>query len=135
MKVVLVFMDCFKEVTRCSKEVVRVFQGRFKKVSRAFQTIFKGVTWNFQGCIQSVSKVFQKCFKSVSKSVSKVFQQNVQGVSRSLMLHGTHRSYLSRRRACFISTWMCDHLNVILQIITMSVNQVWALQCQYLAGS
>jgi len=47
----------------------------------------------FQGCVmifKGVSRVFQGSFKKTFK----VFQ-------KSFMLHGTHRSFPSRRRACF----------------------------------
>ena len=41
---------------------------------------------DFQGCFQSVSGKFQEKFEGVS--------------IKSFMLHGTHRSFPSRRRAC-----------------------------------
>ena len=41
---------------------------------------------DFQWCFQSVSDKFQEKFEGVSK--------------KSFMLHGTHRSFPSRRRAC-----------------------------------
>ena len=47
-------------------------------------------------CFEGVLRVFQGCFKGVSRDF-KVFQ-------KSLMLHGTHRSFPSRRRACFVNS-------------------------------
>ena len=60
-----------------------MFHESFKEVevSRIFH--------DFQGCSGSVSKVFQESFMKTFR----VFQ-------KSLMLHGTHRSFPSRRRAC-----------------------------------
>ena len=66
----------FKNVSR----VFHDFQGCFKKVSMGFQEICLDVTWKFYG----VSTKFQEIFR--------VFQ-------KSFMLHGTHRSFPSRRRA------------------------------------
>ena len=43
---------------------------------------------------------FQGCFEEIFKGVSRKFQDKFQGVSKRFMLHGTHRSFPSRRRAC-----------------------------------
>ena len=51
--------------------------------------MFQG-SLKFQGCFEGVLRVFQGSFKKTFK----VFQ-------KSFMLHGTHRSFPSRRRACF----------------------------------
>ena len=54
-----------------------------EEVSRMFQwcfMIFKGVSRVFHGSFKKTFKVFQKNF----------------------ILHGTHRSFPSRRRACFV---------------------------------
>ena len=61
-----------------------MFQGSQKGVSRTFQESFKGVSRKFEGCFM--------IFKGISR-VSRKFQE-------SFMLHGTHRSFPSRRRAC-----------------------------------
>ena len=77
-----------------------------------FKECLKGVIRDFQGCLASVSRVLQECFKDVSgkfkdkfSGVSKMFQALLrvfQGCSafESLLLHATHHSYPSRRRAC-----------------------------------
>ena len=75
-----------KEFSGCFKEVSRVFDESFmeEEVSRMFQgcfIFFKGVSRVFQGSFKTTFKVFQKSF----------------------MLHGTHCSFPSRRRACFSS--------------------------------
>ena len=71
----------------CFKEVSRMFLGHFKGLSS-----FKGVLWKFhgRGSFKGVSRVFQESFKKTFKVFLK-----------SSMLHGTHRSFPSRRRACF----------------------------------
>ena len=77
-----------------------VFQGSFKGVSRKFhgRGSFKDasrVFYDFQGCFQSVSRKFQKSF----------------------MLHGTHRSFPSRRRACSVQYSKCYYIVLLnLQI-------------------
>ena len=71
------FMDRFQEVTRCSKEFVRVFKGCFK----GFSSKFQGGFMEFEG----VSRVFQGSFKK---------------------FHGTHRSYPSRRSACYYGLYL-----------------------------
>ena len=64
----------------------------------------------FRGCFKRVLKKLQGYFKNASKVlesfkvVSGKFRQRVKSVSRKfcfLILHGTHRSYPSRRRARF----------------------------------
>ena len=105
------------------KKVSRVFcQGGFKRISRKFLGVPRVILWHFR----EVSCKFQRHFKKVarsSKKVSRVLQENFKGVSRvlqgwlrivsvrvfqgcsvfeSLLLLVTHRSYPSRRRACFI---------------------------------
>ena len=51
----------------------------FKGISRKFEGYFKKVSRKFQ---KKVSRVFQECFNTV-------------------LLHGSHCSYPSRRRVCF----------------------------------
>jgi len=48
---------------------------------------------------EEISRIFQGCF--VINGVSRVFQENFPGVSKKFHVHGTHRSFPSRRRACF----------------------------------
>ena len=74
--------------------MLALFQGRFKGVSEKFHGRggFKDVSRvfnDFQGCFQSVSRNFKKTFKMFEKR---------------FMLHGTHHSFPSRRRACLYGT-------------------------------
>ena len=85
-----------------------MFQGIFKGVSRKFQGRLKGFCVSFK----SVSRVFYESFmeEEVSRvfhdfqwcleSVSRKFQENFQAVSKKCHV-GTHRSFPSRRGACF----------------------------------
>ena len=73
----------FKGVKGCLKSVAWVVKGCFKGVD---------VSWKFQGCFQSVLNVFQGSFKKIFKVIQ-----------RSFMLHITHRSYTSRRKACSLT--------------------------------
>ena len=82
-----------------------------------FSGSFKGVSRKFQGCFIKVSKMFHKSFKDeevsrkfrrcfmIFKGVSRVFQGSFKIAfkvfQKSFTLHGTHRSFPSRRRACF----------------------------------
>ena len=75
-------------------------QRYLNEVQSVFQGIFKDVLRNFQGCVEKVSSVFQENF-------NKKFQGRFKNVSMKfcfaiLFSHGSHRSYPSRRRACFI---------------------------------
>ena len=94
-------MKVTRKIEGCFEGVLRVSQGSFmeEKVSRMFQgcfMIFKGVSRVFQGSFKKTFKVFQKSF----------------------MLHGTHRSFPSRRRAClFNSKIHLDFLSLIVQFI------------------
>ena len=87
------FQETFKggsrEVQGHLKEVRMVFQGSFKVVSKTFQESFIGVSRKFQ-------KKFQGCIKKVL----------IEFCFAILLLHGSHRSYPSRRRACLC----CLHL-------------------------
>ena len=47
----------------------------------------------FSNRLKFISKVFYGCFKEVSRKLTRCLQ-------KSFMLHGTHRSLPSRRRAC-----------------------------------
>ena len=44
---------------------------------------------------------FQGCFKEDPRKLSRCFK-------KSFMLHGTHRSFPSRWRACFLYIWHFD---------------------------
>ena len=57
-----------------------------QKFKMVFQGSFKVVLRKFQGCLKK-SRVFQECFNEVFFAI--------------LLLHGSHRNYPSRRRACF----------------------------------
>ena len=94
------------------KEVLRVFHESFREeeVSRMFHDI--------QGCSLSVSKVFQGSFKKTFK----VFQ-------KSFKLHGTHRSFPSRRRACFYENDFAHYPFTTTQISAIS----WRL-CGWMSG-
>ena len=81
----------FKGVSRYFQGGSRKFQWPFKQVLRRFQESVKDVLRVFLGSLNGSSRVFQGSFKKMFK----VFQI-------SLMLHVTHRSYPSRRRACFL---------------------------------
>ena len=48
--------------------------------------------------------MWQVCFKKISLIVSRMYQEFLIEVSFAIMLHESHRSYPSRRRACFF-TW------------------------------
>ena len=58
-----------------------------------FQGCLMKVSW--EGSFIYVSRVFQEFFKEVSRKRSRCFK-------KSFMLHGTHRSFPSRRRACLV---------------------------------
>ena len=50
---------------------------------------------------EEVSRMFQGCF-IIFKGVSRLFQGSFK--KKSFMLHGTHHSFPSKRRACFITS-------------------------------
>ena len=89
--------------------MTRVFQESFKVVSRIFQGCFKKVSWVIHESFkeEEVSRMFQGFF-IIFKGIPRVCQWRFKEVSRKLsrcfkkcfMLHGTHRSFPSRRRAC-----------------------------------
>ena len=63
----------------------------------------------FKGRFKGVSRQFQRCFNKVSR----VFKESIKCVSRKFrkkLLHGSHRSYLSRRRAC---NWISVKFSVL----------------------
>ena len=70
-----------------------------KRVSREFQGSFKDILRKFPRCFREESSVFQENLK---KKTSSVFQRVLTKFCFAiLILHGSHRSYSSRRRACF----------------------------------
>ena len=97
-----------------------MFSGRFKGVSRLFQgcfMIFKGVSRVFQGSFKKTLKVFETVlplclfsydWKQASPNISSFTEPMFVsgwlrgGLKKSVMLHDTHRSFPSRRRACLV---------------------------------
>ena len=126
----MVFQESFKEDRK-------VFWGSFKGVSRKFQ----GAKKKFQGCFKEVSRVFHESFKEVevsrifhdfqgcSGSVSKVFQESLKKTFRvfqkSLMLHVTHCSFPSRRRACYLTLYSLRWLIWNLYILSNYDHTFW----------
>ena len=91
-KVVWIIMGVSWMFKGCFTRVLTKFRGNFKSASKVVER-------KFQKCSKDVSRLFQGNFNNVSK----VFQSGLKGVSRMfcfLILHGTHRSYPSRRRVC-----------------------------------
>ena len=69
------FQRYFIGVLRVFKEITRVTKG---KITRVTKGNFEHVSMRFQGYFMEIVSVFQECF----------------------ILHITHHSYPSRRRAC-----------------------------------
>ena len=97
---------------KCSKQVSRLFQGSFNSVSKVFQRLFRKFSWDFQGCCHSVS------WKLGISGVSKGSFKNIsrQYCFLILLLLGSHRSYPSKRRACYLP--LNTHRNVISIILS-----------------
>ena len=98
-------MKVSRKIKGCFGEVITVFPGTFKgvlkEVSRVFHKSFKEedalrLFHDFQWCFQSVPE----CFKSVSKVFQGCSMKACKVFPKSFMLHGTHRSFPSRWRAC-----------------------------------
>ena len=76
---------------------------------------------------ENLKKKYQMCFKKISKQVSRVFQECFDEVFlTNLLLHGSHRSYPSRRRASFflILSWrrvqtLGKHVFMLIKYITI----------------
>ena len=83
------FNGDYRELQGYLKEVQEVFQGSFKTVSK---------TRKFQGCLKKVSRGFQEIIKKKDQGCFK--NVTIQFCFPILFLHGTHRSYLTRGRAC-----------------------------------
>ena len=93
------------------KAVKQVFHKRFKNVSKGPLSKFQGgLKKRFRDISRTFHSVFQKCFKDVSRQTFRFFKDvasTIESISRlfcfeSLLLHVTHLSYPSRRRACFV---------------------------------
>ena len=102
-----IFQGSFKGASRkinwCSEKPLKKIQGRFK-VSK---TNSKSVLWEFQRRVKKVSRVFKESVRCVSRKFHKKSQGCFKNVSMKfcfsiLLLHGSHRSYPSRRRACLL---------------------------------
>ena len=62
---------------------------------------------------KGIHRVFQRCFKEISRKISMCFK-------KCFMLHGTHRSFPSRRRAC----------SCIKEVDEKHL--IWHVHCQYM---
>ena len=72
-----------------------------KAVSRDFQGSSKDVLRKFQGSLKKVWNVFQEKFKQSVKWLLRMFLWSF--VLQFSLLHGSHRSYPSKMRPCFLS--------------------------------
>ena len=71
----------------------------------------KVVLRKFQGCLKKVSSVSKK----ISLKVSRIYQESLNEVSIAISLHESHRSYPSRRRACYLEgkqTKLSDNIGI-----------------------
>ena len=103
----------FKNLNGCFKGVSRSFQRNSKVVSRKViddSWELSGYLKKFKWYFKCFSMQFQKVWKEVSrnfKTVASVFQENFNVSMKfcfpTFFLHGSHRSYPSRRRACWTS--------------------------------
>ena len=100
------------------KDVLSKFQGCLKKVSSVLRKFHQKVP----RCFKKVSNVFYTSFKKVSRGCQGCFKKVFNVFERSFVMHGTHRSYPSRKRA--FSVWLhCDSylfrllVNVFQQIL------------------
>ena len=150
-----------KKCQGCFKKVSRVFQGSCKGFWRNFQGCFTIFSWVFKGSLKVVSRKFQECFegilrvfqgsfKGVSwkfdgrgsfKGVSRVFRESFKKTfkvfQKSSMLHGTHRSFPSRRRACCIESYFLQFCNWCKNLTNCCIYfrvLIWTnSQCQWLS--
>ena len=67
-----------------------MFLETFKGTLRIFKRSSKGVSSEFKGSFKDISWMLQRCLKKVPSFSFAI-----------LLVHGSHRSYPSRRRACF----------------------------------
>ena len=73
-----------------------------KQAPKELRDSVKGVSGGFHESFKSVPKKFQEEFKSFNRALVRVFQGGC--VIESSLLHVTHRSYPSRRRACLLTS-------------------------------
>ena len=106
------FQECFKKDLRVRqgrlRGVPRDLQVKSKGGSRVSKISSKGVSREFQRRFKEVSREFKECLKWASREFEKKFQGCVKNISTIiffliLLLHSTHRSYLSRRSTCFFN--------------------------------
>ena len=84
-----VFLDTFKgDSSRLSKRSSKGVKRELRQVQRCFEEVSKKVL----ACFKTIWKKLQGCFKNVS----------MKFCLTNFLLHGSHRSYPSRRRACFL---------------------------------
>ena len=88
----------------------KTFKGDSEKVQISLKEVLKGVLREFEGSFKDVFKKFQGCLKKVSRVFQENFTKSFMGVSKVSMkffsiclTHESHRSYPSRRRACFLT--------------------------------
>ena len=96
-----IFKGVSRKIEGCSEIPLKVIQGSFKVSKSNSMGIgsFKYALRKFQGWLKKVSSVFRENVTKSFKGVSKKFLSSF--VFAILLLHGSHRSYPSRRRACF----------------------------------
>ena len=125
-----VFKESFKSAQKRYQGATRKFQGCCKNISRVFLRRLKGVSRQSQRHSKEVSRVFKESVKCVLRNfkqkVSRVFQNvSIKFCFAILFLHESHRSYPSRRRACFfcllcqlsmafVTVWVKPLLNTLL---------------------
>ena len=102
-----VFKESFKSAQKRYQGATRKFQGCCKNISRVFLRRLKGVSRQSQRHSKEVSRVFKESVKCVLRNfkqkVSRVFQNvSIKFCFAILFLHESHRSYPSKRRACFL---------------------------------
>ena len=61
------------------------------------------------------------CFKKISQKVSRMYQESLNEVSFAILLHESHRSYPSRRRACFKPRFKLKHFFLFRPMIFLLV--------------
>ena len=100
---------------RCFKEDWVVFLDNFKGAWKVSKWSSKGVSREFRGSFKDILRVSKESIKCVSRIFQKKCQRCFKNVSMKfcfsiLLVLGSHRSYLNRRRACFFwfsyETWM-----------------------------
>ena len=93
-----------------------------------YQGSLKGVSWQFQLWSKKVSRVFKESVRCFRKLQIKYQEFSNTFICNFLLLHGSHRSYLSRRRACSlrngltIMLWISWDRFVVCDIFVISLN-------------